>query len=270
MTKSGTIRAGTGGWTFAPWEGTFYPDKLAKTKQLSFASSKLNTIEVNGTYYSGFTPATFAKWAAETPDGFLFSIKGNRFVTNRKVLAEAGESMRKFFAQGLEELGPKLGPLVWQFANTKKFEPDDFEGFLKLLPREHAGLKLRHVVEVRHPSFVVPEFPSLCAKYGVAICHADHAAYPEIGDVTADFVYSRLQKGNDDIPTAYDEADLSRWRGIARQWAEGLEPDGLVYADPVANAPVVPRDVFVYFIHEGKVRAPQGAMAFQALVDQNG
>ncbi len=141
MSKSGTIRAGIGGWTFAPWEGTFYPDKLAKAKQLAFAASKLKTIEVNGTYYSGFTPATYAKWAAETPDGFVFSIKGNRFVTNRKVLAEAGESMKKFFAQGLEELGPKLGPLVWQFANTKKFEPDDFEAFLRLLPPEHAGLQ---------------------------------------------------------------------------------------------------------------------------------
>jgi uncharacterized protein YecE (DUF72 family) len=267
MIKSGTIRAGIGGWTFAPWEGTFYPDKLAKTKQLAFAASKLKTIEVNGTYYSGFTPATYAKWATETPADFVFSIKGNRFVTNRKVLADAGESMKKFFAQGLEELGPKLGPLVWQFANTKKLEPDDFEAFLNLLPDKHAGLKLRHVVEVRHPTFVVPEFPALCSKYGVAICHADHAAYPEIADVTADFVYSRLQKGNDDIPTAYDGRDLGRWCGIANQWAQGFEPDGLVYADPVANAPVQPRDVFVYFIHEGKVRAPQGAMAFQALAD---
>jgi uncharacterized protein YecE (DUF72 family) len=130
MTRKGTIRAGMGGWTFEPWEGTFYPEKLAKAKQLGFAASKVKTIEVNGTYYSGFTPATYAKWAAETPDGFVFSIKGNRFVTNRKILAEAGESMKKFFAQGLEELGPKLGPLVWQFANTKKFDLADFEGFL--------------------------------------------------------------------------------------------------------------------------------------------
>jgi uncharacterized protein YecE (DUF72 family) len=268
MTKTGTIRAGIGGWTFAPWEGTFYPEKLAKTKQLAFAASKLKTIEVNGTYYSGFTPATFAKWAAETPADFVFSIKGNRFVTNRKVLAEAGESMKKFFAQGLEELGPKLGPLVWQFANTKKFEPDDFEAFLNLLPRNHAGLHLRHVVEVRHPTFVVSEFPALCRKYEVAICHADHAAYPEIADVTAEFVYSRLQKGNDDIATAYDAPELARWTDRAREWATGQEPEGLVYADPVTRAREKPRDVFVYFIHEGKVRAPQGAMAFQALVDQ--
>lgn len=268
MTKTGTIRAGMGGWTFAPWEGSFYPDKLSKAKQLGFAASKVKTIEVNGTYYSGFTAATYAKWAAETPSDFVFSIKGNRFVTNRKVLAEAGESMKKFFAQGLEELGRKLGPLVWQFANTKKFELDDFEAFLNMLPRDHAGLTLRHAVEVRHPSFVVPEFPALCRKYDVAICHADHAAYPEIADVTADFVYSRLQKGNDDIATAYDADELGRWADRAREWAAGREPEGLVYADPVTRTSEKPRDVFVYFIHEGKVRAPQGAMAFQALVDQ--
>lgn len=268
MTKSGTVRAGIGGWTFAPWEGTFYPDKLAKTKQLAFAASKLKTIEVNGTYYSTFTPATFAKWAGDVPDGFIFALKGNRFITNRKILATAGESLDRFLKSGISELGPHLGPLVWQFAHTKKFEPEDFEVYLQLLPKAQDGVALRHAVEVRHPSFVVPEFPALCRKYGVAICHADHAAYPEIADVTADFVYSRLQKGNDDILTAYDEQDLGRWSGIARQWAEGLEPDRLVYADPVASAERKPRDVFVYFIHEGKVRAPQGAMAFQALVDQ--
>jgi uncharacterized protein YecE (DUF72 family) len=267
MRKHGTIRAGMGGWTFEPWEGTFYPAKLSKAKQLGFASSKVKTIEVNGTYYSGLTPATYAKWAAETPEGFVFSIKGNRFVTNRKILAEAGESMRKFFAQGLEELGPKLGPLVWQFANTKKFDPADFEGFLKLLPREHAGLKLRHAVEVRHPSFVVPEFPALCRAHEIAIVHADHAAYPEIADVTADFVYSRLQKGNDTIETAYDTAELAHWAERAREWATGHEPSGLTYADPVTRAIEKPRDVFVYIIHEGKLRAPQGAMAFQELVD---
>ncbi len=261
------IRAGIGGWTFAPWEGSFYPDKLAKSKQLAFAASKLKTIEVNGTYYSGFTPATYAKWAAETPAGFVFSLKGNRFVTNRKVLADAGESMKKFFAQGLEELGPKLGPLVWQFANTKKFEPADFEAFLNLLPRRHAGLDLRHAVEVRHPTFVVPEFAALCRKHAVAICHADHFEYPEISDVTADFVYSRLQKGDDAIPTAYSEADLGKWAARAKQWSAGAQPDGLVYADPLTNADALARDVFSYFIHEGKVKAPQAAMAFQKLVD---
>lgn len=266
MSKSGKIRAGMGGWTFEPWEGTFYPEKLSKKKQLEYASRQVPSIEVNGTYYSGFTAATYAKWNAETPDGFVFSIKGNRFVTNRKVLAEAGESMSKFFAQGLEELGPKLGPIVWQFAPTKKFEPDDFEGFLKLLPAEQKGLKLRHVLEVRNASFAVPEFVGLARKYNAAICYAHHHSYPEFADITSDLVYARLQQGEDDIPTAYKPKDMDKWADRAKLWASGGQPDDLPYADPSAKAKVEPRDVFVYIIHEGKIRAPQGAMALMERV----
>jgi uncharacterized protein YecE (DUF72 family) len=259
--QAGQIRAGMGGWTFEPWEGTFYPDKLSKKKQLEFASRQVPTIEVNGTYYSGFTPATYAKWNSETPDNFVFSIKGNRFVTNRRVLAEAGESMGKFFAQGLEELGPKLGPIVWQFAPTKKYDADDFAGFLKLLPNELKGLRLRHVLEVRNASFAVPDFVALARKHGVAICYAHHHDYPEFADITADLVYARLQKGADDIPTAYEEAALNIWAQRIKLWAEGGQPGDLPYADPSVIAPNTPRDVFVYIIHEGKIRAPQGAMA---------
>lgn len=266
MTKSGTIRAGMGGWTFEPWEGTFYPDKLAKKKQLEFASRQVPTIEVNGTYYSGFTPATYQKWAAETPEDFVFSIKGNRFVTNRKVLGEAKESMAKFFGQGLEELGDKLGPIIWQFAPFKKFEPGDFEAFLELLPEKQAGLKLRHVLEVRNKSFAVPEFVEMARKHGVAICYAHHHDYPEFADVTADFVYARLQKGEDSHPTAYTPKDLERWAERAKLWAEGGQPDDLPYADPDRKPAKKPRDVFVYIIHEGKLRAPQGAMAFMKRV----
>jgi uncharacterized protein YecE (DUF72 family) len=266
MTTSGTIRAGMGGWTFEPWEGTFYPDKLSKKKQLEYASRAVPTIEVNGTYYSGFTPATYAKWNAETPDDFVFSIKGNRFVTNRKVLAEAGESMKKFFAQGLEELGPKLGPIVWQFAPTKKFEPEDFEGFLKLLPAKQAGLPLRHVLEVRNASFAVPAFVALARKHGCAICYAHHHDYPEFADLTAGLVYARLQKGEDDIPTAYKPKELDRWAERAKLWASGGQPDDLPLADPKSKPAKTPRDVFVYFIHEGKIRAPHAAKAFMERV----
>ena len=266
MNASGTIRAGMGGWTFEPWEGTFYPDGLSKKRQLEYASRQVPTIEVNGTYYSGFKPDTYAKWSAETPDDFVFSIKGNRFVTNRKVLAEAGESMAKFFAQGLEELGPKLGPIVWQFAPTKRFEPEDFSGFLELLPAKHAGLTLRHVLEVRHASFAVPDFVALARRHGAAICYAHHHDYPEIADITADFVYARLQKGEDAIPTAYEPADLDRWADRAKLWARGGQPDDLPLVDPATVPECKPRDVFVYIIHEGKVRAPQGARAFMERV----
>jgi uncharacterized protein YecE (DUF72 family) len=256
-----------GGWTFEPWEGSFYPADLPKKKQLEFAARQVATIEVNGTYYRGQTPETFAKWAAEAPDGFVFSLKGNRFVTNKKVLASAGESMARFFAQGLEELGEKLGPIVWQFAPTKKFEPDDFEGFLKLLPEKHAGLKLRHVLEVRHASFIDPAFVALARSYGTAICYAHHFDYPEIADVTADFVYARLQRGDDDVPTAYPQAELDAWAARLRLWAQGDVPDDLPLADPTAAVKGQPRDVFAYIIHEGKIRAPHGAMALQRLVD---
>lgn len=266
MTDSAKIRAGIGGWNFEPWEGTFYPADLPKKKQLDYASRQLSTIEINATYYRGQTPATFAKWRSEVPEGFVFSLKGNRFVTNRKVLAEAGPSLEKFFAQGLEELGAALGPIVWQFAPTKKFEAEDFEAFVKLLPGEHAGLKLRHVLEVRHDSFVVPEFVDIARRHGAAICYAHHHDYPEIADVTADFVYARLQKGEDDIPTAYEPDALDAWAARAREWASGGQPGDLPLADPDNQPQKQPRDVFVYFIHEGKIRAPQAAQALMERV----
>lgn len=266
MSKSGTIRTGIGGWTFEPWEGTFYPDKLAKKRQLEYASSKLSVIEVNGTYYGSQKPETFAKWASEVPDGFIFSLKASRFTTNRKVLADAGESIEKFLTQGLVELGDHLGPLLWQFAPTKKFEPDDFEAFLKLLPNKLEGLPLRHVVEVRHDSFKVPEFAALIEKYNIAPVCAEHFDYPMIADVTADFVYARLQKGSNDIPTCYADTDMKAWADRLNTWAEGGVPKTLPLIDEKREVKRQPRDVFAFFIHEGKVNAPQGAMAMQQLV----
>lgn len=262
MSATGRIRAGIGGWTFEPWDTSFYPEKLPKAKQLAYAASKLATVEINGTYYRGQKPETFAKWAADAPDGFVFSVKGNRFVTNRRVLGEAGESMEKFFATGVTELGEKLGPFLWQFAPTKRFDPEDFEAFLKLLPKTRDGIALRHAVEVRHDSFVVPEFADLLRRHAVAVVFADHASYPAMADVTADFVYARLQQGHDEVPTCYAPGDLDAWAERARTWASGAVPSDLPRANPSAEPEKTPRDVFIYFIHEGKVRAPHGAMAF--------
>jgi uncharacterized protein YecE (DUF72 family) len=267
MTKAGKIRTGIGGWTFEPWEGSFYPDKLAKKKQLEYAASKLAVIEVNGTYYGSQKPETFAKWAADVPDGFVFSLKASRYSTNRKILAEAGESIERFLGQGLTELGDHLGPILWQFAPTKKFEPDDFEAFLKLLPDKLDGLALSHVVEVRHDSFKVPDFVKLLAKYNVAPVCADHFDYPMIADVTADFVYARLQKGSDEIKTCYPDTDMRAWANRLETWADGGIPDDLPLVDPSHKPRKQPRDVFAFFIHEGKVNAPQGAIAMREILE---
>lgn len=264
MTSTGTIRTGIGGWTFEPWRGTFFPDDLKQKDELHFASRQLKVIEVNGTYYSTQKPATFAKWGSDVPDGFVFSLKATRFVTNRRVLAEAGESMERFLASGISELGDHLGPLLWQFAPTKKFDPEDFEAFLKLLPEKQDGLPLRHVVEVRHDSFKVPEFVSLLTKYKVAPVCAEHHDYPMIADVTADFVYARLQKGSDEIKTCYPPKELQAWARRLETWAEGGVPDDLPLIDADRKVSVLPRDVFAFMIHEGKVNAPQGAIALQA------
>jgi uncharacterized protein YecE (DUF72 family) len=256
---SGHIYIGVGGWTFAPWRGVFYPDKLPQAKELEYAGSKLTSIEINGTYYGSQKPESFRKWAREVPDGFVFSVKGSRFTTNRRVLAEAGDSIKHFYNTGVLELGDRLGPVLWQFAPTKKFEEVDFGKFLELLPREMDGRKLRHVVEVRHDSFRTPAFIALLRQFEIPVVFAEHFTYPGIADVVGDFVYARLQKGNDDIATCYPPQQLDQWAARLQLWASGGEPDDLPRVD-AARAPNKPRDVFAYVIHEGKVRAPAGAM----------
>jgi uncharacterized protein YecE (DUF72 family) len=259
---AGQIRAGCGGWTFEPWRGAFYPDTLKQKDELNYMSRALPVIEINGTYYSAFKPDTWKKWRDDTPDDFVFAVKASRFATNRRVLAEAGESVAKFLDQGMLELGPKLGPILWQFAPTKKFDEADFGAFLDLLPKAIGGHGLRHVVEVRHDSFVTPAFAALLRKHGVAVCWAVHHNYPEIADVTSDFVYARLQTGTDDVPTAYPPKQIAAFAEQAKTWAAGGEPDGPQKADPAAKAGKADRDVFVFFIHEGKIRAPAAAQAF--------
>jgi len=257
--KSGHLYIGIGGWTFAPWRGVFYPEKLVQSKELQYAASKLTSIEINGTYYGSQKPESFRKWASEVPDGFVFSLKGPRFTTNRRVLAEAGDSINRFYGTGVLELGDRLGPVLWQFAPTKKFDEADFGKFLELLPRQLDGRALRHVVEVRHPSFCVPAFVALLRQFETPVVFAEHGSYPAIADVVGDFVYARLQKGNDEIKTCYPPKQLDAWAERLQLWAEGGEPDDLPRVDK-PSAKKTPRDVFAYVIHEGKVRAPAGAM----------
>ncbi len=254
------IRVGIGGWTFAPWRGTFYPDGLKHADELKYASSKLTSIEINGTFYRTQGPASFAKWRDETPDDFVFAVKGHRAVVNKKVLGEAGEALDWFFKSGITELGDKLGPVLWQFAPFKKFDADDFGAFLALLPSEADGVRLRHVVEVRSTTFLVPEFVALLRKHNVAVVFAESDDYPMIADVTADFVYARLQKSQESEATGYSAKDLDRFTTLAKAWAAGSEPEDLPRFG-ARPAPKKKRDVFVYMIAGDKVRAPAAAMA---------
>jgi uncharacterized protein YecE (DUF72 family) len=245
---SGAIRIGIGGWTFEPWRGMFYPEGLSQKRELEFASRALTSIEINGTYYSTFKPDSWRKWRDETPDGFVFSVKASRFCTNRKILAGAGESMERFIAQGLTELGDKLGPINWQFMATKKFDAEDFGAFLALLPREKDGIALRHAVEVRSPTFATPAFYDLARKHGVAIVYAKDEDFPEIDQHTADFTYARFMASREDLPTGVTDKELDGFAKQARAWAKR-------------------GDVFAYFISGAKVRNPAAA---QALIEKLG
>ncbi len=242
------IHIGIGGWTYEPWRGVFYPEGLVQKRELEYAAGQLTSIEINGTYYSTFKPDSWMKWRDETPDGFVFAVKASRYCTNRKVLSEGKESFDRFLDQGLTALGDKLGPINWQFMATKKFDPVDFEGFLKLLPTEKDGVRLRHALEVRHPSFDTQAFYDLAAKYGCAIVYAEDDEAPEwprIDQPTADFAYARLMSSREDEPTGMSDAELKATAERLRGWARR-------------------GDVFAYMIAGAKVRNPAAARALIA------
>ncbi|HEY4202369.1 MAG TPA: DUF72 domain-containing protein [Devosiaceae bacterium] len=259
-TPKGKIRVGIGGWTYEPWRGTFFPKGLTQKRELEYAASKLTSIEVNGTYYGTLKPDTFAKWHDETPDDFVFALKGTRFITNRRVLAEAGESLEKFLTSGIVELKDKLGPLNWQFAPTKKFDPEDFEAFLKLLPKSIEGRKLQHALEVRNDSFKTPEFIALAKAYGAAVIISADADYTQIADPTAPFIYVRAMGTTETEPLGYSDAALDQWARHIDTWAAGNTPEGLeTVTQPKAEK--AGRDVFFYVISGFKERNPASAMA---------
>lgn len=260
----GKLYIGIGGWAYEPWDESFYPDKLTKKRQLEYASGKLTSIEVNSTYYGPQKPHTFARWRDETPDGFVFSLKAPRFSTNRRVLAEAGESIERFLTGGVMELKQKLGVINWQFMATKKFDPDDFEAFLKLLPKSVDGRDLRHAVEVRHDSFNSPDFIALLRGYGVAVVIAGDSDFPQFADLTAPFAYLRIMGTTQSETKGYSDERLDQWAKRAHAIAAGHVPDSMKSVTP----PVpdnIPRDVFLYVISGYKAHNPQAAMA---LVDR--
>jgi uncharacterized protein YecE (DUF72 family) len=232
----GRIHVGIGGWDFDPWRGTFYPAGLPKAKQLEYASRTLSAIEINATFYKLQSRESFARWAATVPDGFQFAIKASRFCTNRKVLGDAGEAIARFCAQGLDALGDRLGPILWQLAATKRFDPEEIAAFFDLLPREISGQPLRHAIEAAHESFRDPRFEEVAAQAGIAIARLD----PVPGD---GFVYARLKQSREEEALGYRPEELDALAAKARAWSgQGL-------------------DVFLFFIAGAKVRAPAAAQA---------
>ena len=240
---SSTIRVGIGGWTYPPWRGTFYPPKLAQSKELEFAAQTFGAIEINATFYGRQSPKSWAAWAAAVPDGFQFAIKGSRYCVTRPRMADAGEGIGNFLAQGLSALGPKLGPLLWMLAARRKFDHDDIAAFLDLLPKELDGIPLRHAIEPRHESFRDDRFFDLCRKRDVAVVFGDDDEFPCIDADTASFAYARLQRMSEDIPDGYDAASLDAFAKRAKAWSK----DG--------------RDAYLFMINGAKVRAPAAALA---------
>jgi uncharacterized protein YecE (DUF72 family) len=255
-----SIRVGIGGWTYAPWRETFYPADVAQKNELAWASRRVTAIEINGTYYRTQKPESFAKWYTETPDDFVFSLKASRYTTNRRVLAEAEESIARFIGSGIAELGEKLGPIVWQFAPTKVFDPDDFEAFLAMLPKDVSGIGLRHVMDVRHASFMVPEYLALARRYGAATVFTDSLDYPSFADVTGDFVYLRLMRCEPRFTSGYAPKALDQWALRAKQWAQGEQPDNLPRVEAPAKT-LDPHQIYVFFINGHKALAPAAAQA---------
>jgi len=242
--SEGTIRIGIGGWTYPPWRGVFYPDTLPQKSELEYASRAMTALEINATFYGRQKPQSWQNWEKVAPDGFQFAIKGSRYCVMKPKLAETGEGLAGFFAQGFAALGPKLGPILWQFAHYRKFDRDDIAGFIDLLPEQVDGIRLRHAIEPRHASFNDDKFFELCRARNIAVVLEDSDDYPTIEADTADFAYARLQRMSEDVPTGYQDAALDGFAAKARDWgARG--------------------DAYIFMINGAKVRAPAAALALR-------
>jgi uncharacterized protein YecE (DUF72 family) len=258
------IHVGIGGWTFPPWRGTFYPAGLPHAQELAYAGGKMSAIEINATFYGRQKPESFAKWRDTVPAKFVFAVKASRFTTHKKDLAAAGESVAAFLVSGITELGPKLGPVLWQFPPTRKFEREAFAAFLGLLPPKQDGLPLRHVIETRHVSFGDPAYVDLLRDHNVAHAIIESDKHTLLTDLTADFVYARLEHNGAEEPEGYPTAALDGWAKRVTAWAAGKPADDLPRAGAAASR--VAREAFVFFISGDKVRAPDAAMAFRSRV----
>ncbi|MFC7400171.1 DUF72 domain-containing protein [Chelatococcus sp. GCM10030263] len=287
MAKAGTIRIGISGWTYGRWRGVFYPKGLPHKKELAYAAEHFRSVEVNGTFYGLQRPESFARWREETPDDFVFAIKASRYITHMLKLKDVETPLANFMASGLLRLGPKLGPILWQFPERMPFDAERFEAFLKLLPRNTAEASalarrhdarldgrdwlesdveqpLRHAFEIRNESFRAPAFIELLRRYNGALVCADTVDWPLLMDVTADFVYCRLHGSEELYVSGYDDEALDRWAARVHAWAHGREPEDAERVLPPTRPRRAGRDVFVYFDNDAKVRAPADASALAA------
>jgi uncharacterized protein YecE (DUF72 family) len=243
--SEGRIRVGIGGWTYEPWRGTFYPDDLPQKRELEFAAQTFGAIEINATFYGRQSPKSWEHWAKQAPDGFQFSVKGSRYVVTRPRLADAGEGLGNYLAQGLTALGEKLGPILWMLAARRKFDREDIGAFFKLLPENYDGIPLRHVIEPRHESFRDESFFALCRDHDVAVVYGDDDEFPLVEADTASFRYARLQRMREEVSTGYGAEELDRFANLARKWRKAG------------------RDSYIFLINGAKVRAPEAALALQ-------
>lgn len=291
MARHGDIRIGISGWRYPPWRDVFYPDKLPQRRELAFVAENFRAVEINGTFYSLQRPEYFEAWAAEVPEDFLFAVKGSRFITHNKKLRDIEAPLANFFAQGLFNLGAKLGPFLWQFSPQFRFDPERLAAFFKLLPRDteqaarlarrhdyrvsgrpvltpKADTRLRHAIEIRHQSFVDLAFVKLLRRHDVALVCADTVDWPRLMDLTSDFIYCRLHGSEELYASGYDDDALDIWADRVAAWATGGEPKD---AERVIDKPArkrAKRDVFVFFDNDAKVRAPFDAEGLIARVEK--
>jgi uncharacterized protein YecE (DUF72 family) len=288
MSGAGEIRVGISGWTYGGWRGTFYPHELRHSDELAYASRQVDTIEINGTHYSLQRPDSFAKWREETPDGFVFAIKGSRYITHLKRLHEIETPLANFFASGVLRLEEKIGPFLWQLSPRFRFDRETLDHFLSLLPRDTeaaatlarnhdqrlAGRSwtrterkrdLRHAIEIRHKSFLDAEFVNLLRQHDVALVFADSVAWPYAEDLTSDFVYLRFHGSEELYASGYSDEALDHWAARIKLWSRGLAPNDARLIAPELSPPRRrARDVFVYFDNDAKVRAPFDARSLKA------
>lgn len=259
------VRCGIGGWVFPAWRDNFYPAGLVQRRELEYASRHLRAIEINSTYYRAQSPATYAKWAAQTPEGFVFSLKAPKLIVQRASLAGATGAAAAFL-DDLQGLGDRLGPVVWQFTPARRFDADDLDAFLDALPRTLNGRPLQHALEVRHPSFLCEAYVALARRHAVATVFTDSPDYPSLADLTGGFAYARLMRSRSEVLTGYPSVALRTWAEHAATWRGGGDPGALPHVAGTI-APAAPREVYIYFISADKERNPAAAMALQRAVD---